>query len=424
MKKNLVWPAAAGAAVLAIASSLFVALRSPAGPAAAPPTAAQAFGKLPAHFEPGEQPDTWTVRRAGLQLQLEGSGADIRLNRGAASSSLALTLEGAAPRATRPENLLPGVSNYFLGDDPRAWRTGVPHYARVRYVEVYPGIDLVYYSAAGELEYDFLLAPGANAADIRMSYDGAKSMHVDAAGDLRMAVDGGERVHRKPVTYQVVDGARHMVDSAFRILHEAGRDIVSFALGEYDVRLPLTIDPVLSYATYLGGTDNNEYVTTMAVDAAGALYVGGYTNSANFPTTAGVVQPARSASFDAFVAKLNPAGTAFEYVTYLGGTSIEEAHRIRIDAAGNAWLTGGTSSTNFPVTSGAAQTTFGGVRDVYVAKLNATGGALLYSTYLGGNGDEPANASVAGFEIDAAGDAYVYGTTDSTNFPVSANAPQ
>jgi hypothetical protein len=429
MKKNLVWPASASAVVLAAVISL--SSIPPATPVAAAPVAAPAFGKLPAHFEPGTQPDTYTVRRAGLQLQLDAGGADIRLTRGAASSSLALTLEGAVPRATRPENLLPGVSNYFLGDDPRGWRTGVPHYARVRYVEVYPGIDLVYYSAAGELEYDFLVAPGADVAAIRMSYDGAKSMHVDAAGDLRIAIDGGELVHRKPVTYQVVNGARHVVDSAFRILHQAGRDIVSFAIGQYDVRLPLTIDPVLSYATYLGGTDDNEQVSAMVVDAAGALYVAGHTNAVDFPVTAGVLQPARSGGFDAFVAKLNPAGTAFEYVTYLGGTGNEDALGLRIDAAGNAYVAGQTFSANFPVTAGAAQTTAGGVDDVFVAKINATGGALLYATYLGGNGGEPANSRIGGFdsriggfEIDAAGDAYVYATTDSTNLPVSANAPQ
>src|SRR5688572_12373661 len=248
MKKNFVWPAAAGAAVLAVAFTFLapVSTQEIAALAAAVP-----FAKLPAHFEPGTSPDTYTIRRAGLHLQLDADGADIRLTRGSGSSVLSLTLEGAAPRATRPENLLPGVSNYFLGDDPRAWRRGVPHYARVRYVEVYPGIDLVYYSADGELEYDFLLAPGADAARIRMSYEGAHAMHVDESGDLRIAIDGGEVVHRKPLTYQVVDGARRVVDSAFRILHEAGRDFVSFSLGSYDARLPLTIDPVLSYATYL-----------------------------------------------------------------------------------------------------------------------------------------------------------------------------
>jgi Calx-beta domain-containing protein/beta-propeller repeat-containing protein/OmpA family protein len=423
MKKNLVWPAAAGAAALAVAFTL-LAPDLPAPERSPAPAAAARPAKLPSHFEPGIGPDTYTIRRAGLQLQLDDDGADMRLTRGTGSSVLSLKLEGAAPRETRPENLLPGVSNYFLGDDPRGWRRGVPHYARVRYVDVYPGIDLVYYSADGELEYDFLLAPGADAARIRMSYEGAHAMHVDDAGDLRIAIDGGEVVHRKPLTYQVIDGARRMVDSAFRILHEAGGDIVSFSLGNYDARQPLTIDPVLSYATYLGGTDDSEELHTMVVDAAGALYVAGHTNSVNFPVTAGVVQPARSGGFDAFVAKLNPAGTAFEYVTYLGGTGIEEAHRLRVDAAGNAYLAGETFSANFPVTAGAAQTTFGGIDDVFVAKLNATGGALLYATYLGGSGGEPANSGIGGFEIDAAGDAYVYATTDSTDLPVSGNAPQ
>ncbi len=327
----------------------FPCSRSPHEESAAS-TAAVPFGKLPAHFEPGTSPDTYTIRRAGLHLRLDTDGADMRLTRGSGSSVLSLTLEGAAPRATRPENLLPGVSNYFIGDDPRAWRTGVPHYARVRYVEVYPGIDLVYYSADGELEYDFLLAPGADAARIRMSYDGAHAMHVDESGDLRIAIDGGEVVHRKPLTYQMVDGARRVVDSAFRILHEAGREFVSFSLGDYDARLPLTIDPVLSYATYLGGGDDVEAIAAMVVDAAGAAYVAGQTNSVDFPVTAGVVQPARAGSngTDAFVAKLNPAGTAFEYVTYLGGAGQEDSFNLRVDAGGNAYVAGSTTSVEFP----------------------------------------------------------------------------
>ena len=423
MKKNFVWPAAAGAAVLAVAITFLAPVPTEESAASA---AAVPFGNLPAHFEPGTSPDTYTIRRAGLHLRLDADGADMMLTRGSGSSVLSLTLEGAAPRATRPENLLPGVSNYFLGDDPRAWRTGVPHYARVRYVEVYPGIDLVYYSADGELEYDFLLAPGADAARIRMSYDGAHAMHVDESGDLRIAIDGGEVVHRKPLTYQMVDGARRVVDSAFRILHEAGREFVSFSLGDYDARLPLTIDPVLSYATYLGGGDDVEAITAMVVDAAGAAYIAGQTNSVDFPVTAGVVQPARAGSngTDAFVAKLNPAGTAFEYVTYLGGAGQEDSFNLRVDAGGNAYVAGSTTSSNFPVTAGAAQVTYRSNTDLFVTRLNATGSVLLYSTYLGGNGDEPTSARLGGLEIDAAGDAYVYGTTSSSDFPVSPGAPQ
>ena len=415
MKKLLLPVAAAAAAALVFLDS------QPVPPAA---TAKHAYGTLPVHFEPTPGDKTFAARGAGFALEFGAEGARVHLARASESASLTLRLEGANPSGARPENLLPGISNYFLGDDPRAWRTGVPHYERVRYEGVYPGVDLVYYGANGELEYDFLLAPGADPGDIRMRYEGAQSVRVDDDGNLRVAVDGGEVVHHRPVSYQVVDGTRQSVESAFRLLRTAGEAIVSFEIGKYDARLALTIDPVLSYATYLGGTDNNEEIRSMVVDGAGALYVAGQTNAVDFPVTAGVIQPARGGSFDAFIAKLNPAGTAFEYVTYLGGTNSDETHALRIDAGGNAYLAGQTFSADFPTTAGAAQTTFGGASDVFVAKLNATGGALLFSTYLGGSESETASSHLGGFEVDSNGDTYVYGDTESANFPTTAGAPQ
>ena len=316
MKKLLLPVAAAAAAAL-----VFLEYQ----PLPPPATAKQGYGNLPVHFEPTPGDKTFAARGAAFALELGAEGARVHLARASESAALTLRLEGASPRAARPENLLPGVSNYFLGDDPRAWRTGVPHYERVRYEDVYPGVDLVYYGANGELEYDFLLAPGADPGDIRMRYEGARSVRVDNDGNLRVAVDGGEVVHHRPVSYQWIDGTRQLVDSAFHILRQAGEAIVSFDIGEYDARLALTIDPVLSYATYLGGTDNNEQIRSIVVDGVGALYVAGQTNAVDFPATAGVVQPARAGSSDTFIAKLNPAGTAFEYVTYLGGTDIDEA---------------------------------------------------------------------------------------------------
>ncbi len=414
--KKLLLPAAAVAAALA-----FLEFRQ--DPPAAPD---EPYGSLPAHFEPASVAGTFVSRGRGFALELGATGAQVHLARGTAAAEVSLRLEAASPAQARPENLLPGVSNYFLGDDPRAWRTGVPHYERVRYEDVYPGVDLVYYSVEGKLEYDFLLAPGADPARIRMSYDGADSVRVDTEGNLRVAVAGGELVHYRPVSYQVVDGARRSVQSAFRILHEAGKAIVSFELGAYDPRLALTIDPVLSYATYLGGTDDNDEMETLAVDSAGALYVAGQTNSIDYPVTPGAIQPAHNGmgQFDAFVAKLNPAGTAFEYVTYLGGSQNERAHIVRVDAAGNAYVAGETDSVNFPTSAGAAQTTSGGAQDVFVAKLNPTGTALLYSTYLGGAGGEPESTRLGGLVIDASGDVIIYGDTNSLDFPTSPGAPQ
>jgi hypothetical protein len=412
MKKWLL-PAAAVAATLA-----FVGLRLDPQPV----PVARGFATLPPHFEPSGD-NAYAARAAGVALELDDSGSRMRLARGTRATTVSLQLEGSSPSSARPENRLPGVSNYFLGNDPGAWRVGVPHYARVRYAGVYPGVDLVYYGAQGTLEYDFLVAPGADPHHIRMRYDGAQSLRLDANGNLRIAVDGGELVHRRPVSWQQVDGIRQRVQSAFRLLREAGTTLVTFELGAYDARLPLTIDPVLSYATYLGGTDDNDDAMAIAVDAAGATFVAGHTNSVDFPATAGAAQPARSGSFDAYVAKLNPAGTAYEYLTYLGGTGLEQLQALRIDAGGNAYVAGETSSVDFPTSASAPQATSGGSQDVFVSKLNATGGVLLYSTYLGGSGGEPGSQNIS-LEVDAGGNAFVLSDTDSVDFPTTPGAPQ
>jgi hypothetical protein len=412
--QKLLWLGATAAA----AALGYLTLRSdPPSPSLG---AAQAFIEVNPHFEPTVDAGTYAARGPGFALELSALGAQVKLARGESRDSIRLDLEGASAREARPEQALPGVSNYFLGSDPKAWRTSVPHFARVRYENVYPGVDLVYYGARDALEYDFVVAPGADPARIRMSYAGARKLHIDDEGNLRIAVPGGELLHRRPVSYQTIGRERKSVDSAFRL----ERGVVSFELGDYDPRLPLTIDPVLSYATYLGGTSSNERIDSLQADAAGALYIAGHTNSSNFPVSGGVVQGTAGGSFDAFIAKLNPAGTAFEYVTYLGGSDIEESHALRVDAAGNAYLAGFTWSSNFPVTAGAPQGTLGGARDAFVVKLGATGGTLLYGTYLGGSESEPSSARLGGFEVDASGNAYVLGDTASTNFPTTAGAPQ
>jgi hypothetical protein len=388
---------------------------------AATGTLPPAFGALPAHFEPGLDEGEFVARRAGLAMTLDHEGARVHLTRHSSAATLGLMLEGAAPRAARPENRLPGVSNYFLGEDPRAWRTGVPHYARIRYEQIYPGIDLVYYGSEGTLEYDFLVAPGADPSRIRMSYRDAKSLRIENNGDLHIDLGSGTLVHRKPVSFQMLpDGERRAVPSRFEL-----RDgIVTFALGDWDRKLPLVIDPVLSFATYFGGSNDNEEIHAIHVDAAGDIYVAGHTNSPNLPVTGGAYQPAQSGLFDVFVSKFNSTGTVLLYSTYLGGTGIDMLHLMRVDATGNAYLAGQTSSANFPVSAGAPQSTFGGINDIFVAKLDAAGAALLYSTYLGGSGGEPASAMFGGLEVDAAGNAWIYSDTDSVDFPASAGAPQ
>jgi hypothetical protein len=304
---------------------------------------------------------------------------------------------------------LPGKANYFVGSDSGRWRTNIPTYAKVRYGEVYPGIDLVYYGNGRRLEYDFNVAPGADPGIIRLGFKGIDEVRIDGRGDL-VAKAGGEEIRLlKPVAYQQVGGNRQEIAAEYALLDDQK---VTFKVGQYDVREPLVIDPVLSYSTYLGG-DSGDGGYGLAVDGSGNAYVTGITSSTNFPT-ASPLQPAIGGSGDAFVAKLNAAGSALVYSTYLGGNAGDGSEAIAVDASGNAYVTGYTLSTNFP-TASPLQAIQGGFHDAFVAKLNTAGSALLYSTYLGGRTTDYGN----GIALDASGNAYLTGYTDSTNFPTA-----
>src|SRR5882762_5108673 len=311
---------------------------------------------------------------------------------------------------------LPGKANYFIGRDQSKWRSNVPTYARVHYRGVYPGIDLVYYGNQRQLEYDFVIAPGADPTKIELGFKGADRLEIDA-GNLVLHVGGSEIRQHKPVIYQEIDGVRREIDGGY-VLKGARR--VGFQLAAYDASRPLVIDPVvLSYSTYLGGA-GNDYGSGIAVDADCNDYVTGLASSVNFPTTAGSFQPIFGGSGDAFVTKLNPAGSAVVYSTYLGGSGHEHGEKLAVDAAGNAYVTGHTRSTDFPTTPGAFQTLAGGSDDVFVTKLNSDGSGLVYSTYLGGSGIDFGLA----IAVNAAGNAHVTGYTDSFNFPTTFGAFQ
>lgn len=317
---------------------------------------------------------------------------------------------------------LPGRSNYIIGNDPKKWRTRVPSYARVKYESVYPGVDLVYYGNQRQLEYDFVVAPGADPKQIKLNFVGADGMHLDAAsGDLVVKVGKEEIRFHKPVVYQAavaeVSGRRRRSQSAGTAELEgrfilASSSEVAFRVAGYDPKRTLVIDPVLSYSTYLGGS-SDDYGNSLAVDAAGNAYVTGYTASSDFPTATPLDQ-ANAGSYDAFVAKLNAAGSALVYSTYLGGSSDDYGNSVAVDASGNAYVTGHTSSTDFPTTT-PLQASNGGLFDAFVAKLNPAGGALVFSTYLGGSSDDRGN----GIAVDATGNVYVAGTTSSSDFPTA-----
>jgi hypothetical protein len=341
-------------------------------------------------------------------------------------SVVRMVLEGARrPGSFEGFEKAESISNYFIGKDSAKWLSNVPNYRRVRATEVYPGIDVVYYGYGRRLEYDFVVGPGADPRRIHLAYEGAENVTMDKAGNLLIATRLGTLVQRKPKVYQELGGERREVEAAYMV--RGGR--VEIALGDWDRRRELVIDPVLDYSTYLGGS-GNDYGTQVVVDSAGAAYVVGYTASANFPTL-GALQPGfGGGTYDVFVTKLNPAGSALVYSTYLGGSASDVGNAIAVDSNGEAFITGTTVATtgsNFPVTSGAFQTSFlgdPGFTHGFVAKLNAAGNGLVYSTYLGGAGTANAADSPGGIKIDASGNAYVSGYTGSLDFPTTQGAFQ
>jgi subtilisin-like proprotein convertase family protein len=322
-------------------------------------------------------------------------------------SALRMRLVGAnqSPSITGVGEL-PGRVSTFTGADPARWRRGVPAYSKVKYSGVYPGVDLLFYGTDRRLEYDFVVAPGADPRAIAMDFTGADALEIDAGGDLVVRVGGSAVRQHRPVIYQEAGSVRRYVAGSYAT---RGARTVGFELGPYDPSRPLIIDPVIDYAAYIGGT-GNERGTAIAVDAVGNTYVTGFTNSANFPAV-GSLQPNPGGGADAFVMKLSPQGSVV-YAAYLGGHGQETGSGIAVDAAGNAYVTGNTDSTDFPVAN-ALQGTNQGLMSAFVAKLNPAGSALVYSTYLGGSAID----SGTGIALDTAGNAYVAGVSLSTDFP-------
>ena len=349
------------------------------------------------------------------------------LNRGddvsTKSAVLRIRLVGASPAPQLTGfNELPGKSNYFIGNDPKKWRRNVPTYGKVKYHAVYPGVDVVYYGNERQLEHDFIVAPGADPSVISLRIEGAEKLSVDAHGDLILSTPNGEVRFRKPVVYQELDGVRREIAGRYS-LRGKQRHQVGFEVAAYDVTKPLVIDPVLAYSTYLGpGTGQG-----IALDSAGNAYVTGTAGSR--PTTPGAFQTTSSGGLDAFVAKLSADGSSLVYSTYLGGDGNDYPFGIAVDSTGNAYVTGSTDG-GFPTTSGAAQTTYGGGGgDIFATKLSADGSSLVYSTYLGGSGDDdvplPGSGAslLGGIAVDSAGNAYVTGWTTG-NFPTTPGAFQ
>ncbi len=396
---------------------------------------------------------------------------------------LRMTVAGGRRVAPRAEEKLVTISNYFIGNEPAKWHTDIPNFGRVVYPGVLDGVDLVYHGEEGQLEYDFVVAPGADSGAIALDVSGAQELSLTDVGDLAIRTEHGVLVQPRPRVYQRgKSGETEEVVAAYRLIGERG---VGFVVAAYDRERELVIDPVLEYSTYLGGSSGShmgspDNIEAIAVDAAGCAYVAGATTSPDFPTQTPFQASATGVS--AFVSKLSAAGDALVYSTYIGGQSwsyYSWARAIVIDALGQAILTGGTSAPDFPTqnpfqstlggASGAAfvvkltpsgsglaystylggaggaqgqgiavdrfgsayvtgyargefpvqdalQASSGGGNDAFVAKLTPAGSALTYSTFLGGTGEEVGR----GIALDAAGSAYVTGTTTSVDFPTRA----
>ncbi len=309
-------------------------------------------------------------------------------------------------------NPLEGKINYFIGNDPSQWHTNIATFGAVTYQDVYPGIDLVYYGNNGALEYDFIVSPGTDPNVIALDFAGADGVEIDPQGNLLLHTAAGDVMQQKPLTYQQHGDSRQEIASRY-VLNGTS---VRFEVGAYDPTQPLVIDPlVLGYSTYLGGSGGDDGGNAIAVDAAGNAYVTAWTISARFPTTPGAFDTSLNGDYDAFVAKLNADGASLAYGTFLGGTGVDFGLGIAVDAAGNAYVTGSTDSTNFPTTPGAFDTSYDANDDGFVARLSADGASLHYGTYLGGSSEDHGDA----IAVDTSGNAYVTGSTVSTDFPTT-----
>ena len=322
------------------------------------------------------------------------------------------------------EGELEGKVNYFVGNDPKKWKSNIPTYKSVWYKELYKGIDVRFYGNQRQLEYDIIVKPGADPYQVKLVYEGIEGLKITDEGNLEVFLDDGSFiVQHKPVVYQEIEGKRVEIAGDFVIVKEdkdQKRAVYAFKVSDYDRTKPLIIDPVLSYSTYLGGSDEDEG-WGIAVDSSGNAYVTGWTYSTDFPTTADAYQSTFNGWTDAFVVKLSASGDNLVYSTYLGGSYEDEGFGIAVDSSGNAYVTGRTYSTDFPTTADAYDRTYnGGYYDAFVVKLSASGDNLVYSTYLGGN-DWDIGFGIA---VDSSGNAYVTGWTRSTNFPTTPNAYQ
>jgi len=367
--------------------------------------------KLPISFieNRGQSPEEveFVVKTSGQTVFFTPSEVLFSLSGGDNSSVVRLAFEGSEPAEIAGEDLLSGKANFFIGNDSAGWATDIPTYGAIRYKDLYPGVDLVFKGREGYLKHELVVSPGADPAQIVMTYSGQDNLSLMEDGSVQLRTAAGNLTDSAPVCYQEIDGSRVIVEGYYRMID--GQRI-GFEIRSYDRGSPLVIDPALVYSTYLGG---NSYDSGygIAVDGSGNAYIIGNTQSANFPTKDPIQAPYAGYN-DAFVAKIDADGSELVYSTYLGGSSGDYGDGIAVDGSGNAYIIGNTQSANFP-TKDPIQVSNAGSGDAFVAKIGADGSALVYSTYLGGSSSDDGN----GIAVDSSGNAYITGDTASDNFP-------
>ncbi len=364
------------------------------------------------YFEPNHgqsrQEVQFLSRGTGGTAYLTGSETTLRLG----TSLVRMRLKGASPSTGEPLAPQPGVSSYFAGKDPASWHTAIPHYDRVHFGHVYRGIDVVYYGSAGRLEYDFVVAPGADPHQIQLAYSGLQSMNIGESGDLVLRTASGDIRQHRPRVYQETAGVRREIEARYRIAADGS---VRFDIAAYAKDQPLIIDPVLEYGTYFGNVDQ-DYFRAMAVDAAGNVYLAGTFSLAGdiVPPNPGFSVP--QSKGEATLMKFSPATNTVLYIVHLGDGFYDTATSVAVDEDGNAYLTGYTSSTHFPTVNAyqSATTVSDNHSTGFVSKISPDGGSLIYSTYLGGS------VSDGCFSVAVAPDrsVYVAGGTYSKDFPL------
>ncbi len=401
---------------LALITGAFCVLRA-APPSPTTTQARAALAQLPLRFEENHGQAAPSVRytgRAGAySLLLTARGPSFHVGNERVNLSLLHSNRSPAIEALDP---LPARTDFFVGDR-RNWRSSIPTYSRVRYSQVYPGIDVVYYGRQNQLEYDFVLAPGADPRAIRLKFEGARRVRLSASGDLIVTTRDSQLVQHLPAIYQ--DG--RPIRGRYTL---TARNTVGVSVDRYDRARPLVIDPVVAYTTYLGGTAVDK-INAVKLGPNGQLYVAGSTATQDLVCYGYCYKPLSAGLTDAFLAIFDTTQTPFAltYFSYLGGSNNDVANAIDVDANGVVYLAGTTNSTDFPTTANAVKTTgAASTADAFVSVINVPIGntdSLTYSTYLGGtDGDESGNAIVAGPD----GSIYVIGDTKSTDFPVTGNA--